>query len=453
LKIVHISTYDVKGGAARSAYRLHQGLLGLGHESAMVVRQKSSADAHVHECADARPDWREWELVQEKCIDENRTPISNTYFSLGAPGCDVSAHPAVQAADVIHLHWVTWFQSPMSILRLSILGKPMVWTLHDQRAFTGGCHFSAGCVRYENECGSCPQLQKDWFDLTRATVLDERDAMPISAVVCPSHWLADCAKRSAVFRAVDVSVIPYGIDTNIFRPQSKTTARDAIGLNRDAFWFLFGGDNMSIKRKGIDILVEAIRIADKTFRADVESGRVQFGSFGGGKTELPVAVKHFGRIKSDEQLAQVCAAADVLLLPSLEDNLPNVMIEALCCGTPVVAFAIGGIPDAVEDGVTGRLVRPGDAREFARAMIELAQDRQLSAKLSENCGRALPERYSLGRQAEAYVDVYERALATSLPATATGVPERRVREIFPSLVRLAQNRGRGRMAWRFLRWK
>jgi glycosyltransferase involved in cell wall biosynthesis len=324
----------------------------------------------------------------------------------------------------------------MSILRLSILGKPMVWTLHDQRAFTGGCHFSAGCVRYENECGSCPQLQKDWFDLTRATVLDQRDAFALAAVVSPSRWLAECAKRSAVFRDTDISVIPYGIDTEIFRPRAK---------ERDAFTFLIGGDNMNVKRKGLHALAEAMRIAlrDEKFCGAVESGRVRFASFGA-EIELPVPVQNFGRIKSDEQLAQIYAAADVLLLPSLEDNLPNVMIEALCCGTPVLAFNAGGIPDAVQDGVNGRLVDTRDARAFADAIVDLARNPEACAELARNCCDETRARYEIKLQAERYTRVYEEAMERHRSANGRPNDASRLAAIFPSLLEVAQKQKRGK---------
>jgi glycosyltransferase involved in cell wall biosynthesis len=210
---------------------------------------------------------------------------------------------------------------------------------------------------------------------------------------------------------------------------------------------------MRIKRKGLGAFVEALRFAlqDKTFRDAVESGRVRFASFGGGEVELPVPVKIFGRIKSDEQLARLYAAADILLLPSLEDNLPNVMIEALCCGTPVLAFDAGGIPDAINDDVNGRLVRCGDARTFANAIVDLARKPETCAELARNCGDETRARYGMKLQAERYTRVYEEAMERHRSANGRPNGASRLAAIFPSLLEVAQKQKRGKFYTRLFR--
>src|SRR5262249_19568734 len=152
-----------------------------------------------------------------------RTSVSNTFFSLPTPAYDLSRHPLVAEADVIHLHWVATLLSPAGIAQLQRLGKPLVWTLHDQRAFTGGCHFSAACDHYQHECTPCPQLQRDPARLTAAILADSLATVePGITVVCPSRWLADCAQKSALFRKFRIEVIPYGLDVARFRPSSRS---------------------------------------------------------------------------------------------------------------------------------------------------------------------------------------------------------------------------------------
>lgn len=449
MRVVHLSTSDIKGGAARSAYRVHEGLVRRGHDSIMMVQQKTSDDARVLEVPFEPEAEQAMNLVQEYCLNRNRTPISNTYFSLGYPDVDLSARPEIQSADVIHIHWVSRFQSPQSIRALGSLGKPIVWTFHDQRAFTGGCHFSAGCTRYEAECGDCPQLQEDFFQLTRAAVLDERDLLPTSAitVVCPSRWMANCARASATFRNCKIEVVPYGVDTNVFYPRGKAAARESLGLPKKAFLLLFGGDGLMVKRKGFPLLIEALRqaVPQRKFLERIEDGRIVLACFGGVlgplQWELPMEPIKFGRIDSDEILATIYSAADLFLLPSLEDNLPNVMIESLCCGTPGVGFDIGGISDVIQDRVNGRVVRANDPAAFAAAIVDLALSWWQCPKLAFNCRRRSAKRWTNDRQIDSYLQIYEEALAQRSESVR---PEgetvaSRFEQIFPQLVTLANN--------------
>ena len=188
-------------------------------------------------------------------------------------------------------------------------------------------------------------------------------------------------------------------------------------LSAHAFWFLFGADDSSEKRKGFGSLLDALSFAmqNEAFRKQVESARVCFASFGESRgavlPEFPLPLTNFGRIESDQKLAQLYAAADTLLLPSLEENLPNAMIELMCCGTPVLAFNTGGFPDAVEDGVTGKLLPTGDTRAFGKAIVELSQQPDHCAELARNCRGEMAARYSLCLQAECYAKLYLNALA------------------------------------------
>ena len=177
MRVALLSTTDLAGGAARAAFRLLHGLRALDHDCSMLVRKKLSEDRDVCQVALddgplAKQREREAGRIRQYCIERNRTALSNTWFSLPIPGYDLARHERIQNADVVHLHWVSEFLSPFGIGKLQDLGKPLVWTLHDQRAFTGGCHYSAGCLRYEQDCLRCPQLREADFALT-ATNLRE----------------------------------------------------------------------------------------------------------------------------------------------------------------------------------------------------------------------------------------------------------------------------------------
>lgn len=463
MRIVQISTYDLQGGAARAAYRLYRGLRATGHDCTMLVRDKTSTDPYVHpailESGGARRKLeRETRWIEKYYLKSRRTPVSNTTFSSLGLGYDLSSHGQLQSADVINLHWVCGLVSPPALARLQRLGRPVIWTLHDQRAFTGGCHYSAGCNHYEQHCWDCPQLLPDDLQLTEAALQESSQHIgPNLVIVTPSRWLADCARRSALFRQHRIEVIPYGIDTSVFKP-GRAEARAHLGLDPDAIHLLFGADNLAETRKGFSLLCAAVRrcLENPAFRRSVERQQINFLFFGntGPTPTLDFPARWLGRMNSEEAIARVYAACDAFLLPSTEDNLPNTMIESMCCGTPVIGFDIGGLPDAVTSGETGRLVAPGDVGDLAQAIQELTGDSLTRRRWSEQCARTIHPRYNLRSQAENYAALYESELSRR-PATQ---PEPGVAQstqasvafgpalgaVFPVLVQRAQQERRRR---------
>jgi glycosyltransferase involved in cell wall biosynthesis len=431
MKIAHVSIFDVKGGAARAAYRLHRGLIGLGEQSRMLTVHKVSRDETVHqlspgsEAADLTQ--RSLQRLQRDCIDAQRTPISNTLFILPYPGYDLTVHPEILAADVINLHWVSRVQSPITLRRLLQLGRPVVWTLHDMWAFTGGCHYSAGCDRYEHDCWPCPQLREDPYRLP-AAVLSDKLATADSrlTVVTPTKWLAGCARRSRLFRTTRIEVIPYSLETDTFAPVPKAEAKQRLGLGPDTMTLLASAYNGNERRKGFTVLVEALRIcaADPRFRE--MGGRrpmrlLWFGAPPDDLHALGIPALPLGEISSDDRLRLIYSAADLYLLPSLEDNLPNTMLEAMSCGTPLVAFEAGGVPDVVEEGVTGRIVPVGDARRLAEAILSSLGDDEARRKMGEACRQVIEVNHAMDVQARRYLDLYrELARRGSGPVTPLG---------------------------------
>lgn len=423
MRVIHIGTSDIGGGAARAMYRLHRGLCGLGVESRVLVREQRSADPDVlrmrlEDTSEASQASAELARVQARCIDENRTRVSNTFFSLSDPGYDLSGHPAVRQADVVHLHWVAGVLSPGGLAALQRLGKPVVWTLHDQRPLTGGCHFTCGCRGFEDGCGDCPQLRSNPFALPAAALRDARESLDprIVHVVSPSRWLAECARRSVMFRDAAIEVIPYGLDTAVFRPVDRADARRTLGVSPDAICFLVGADHCNEHRKGFHVLAEALRRMSwwPAFCYRALREKVVFLCFGQGDGPWPrmmIPVRRLGRLNTDAGLARTFSAADVFLMPSLEDNLPLVLLEAMCCGTPSIAACVGGVPDVVTDGVNGLLVAPGSAVDMAIAMHRLATGGDELRRLQATCREQAPLLFALERQAGHYLDLYERLCA------------------------------------------
>ncbi len=417
MRVTLMATYDTRGGAARAAYRLHSGLRALGHESAMLVKEKFSDDDAVHPLRlEARTDPQSWmlHLAQQHYVAPRRTSISNTYFSLNEPGYDLSSHPLVRQGEVLHLHWVAGFQSARAIVRLQRLPQPLVWTLHDQRPFTGGCHFSAGCEKYRQDCGQCPQLTDDPFQLTKAQLKTALRRLQATrwTVVCPSRWMARAAQQSALLRRARFEVIPYGVDTDRFCPLPKTAAKEKLGLNPRVTWLFFGADDGNEQRKGFRELTEALGLCARNpeFQARVQRREMALLCLGRPHPQLEslgLPVTALGFVSSDEVVSRAFAAADLFILPSREDNFPNTVLEAMSAGTPVVAFAAGGVPELVMEDQTGILAPAGDVRQLAQGILSLALAPARRERLGHNCRERILAGYSLAAQARRHVELYE----------------------------------------------
>ena len=391
----------------------------------MLVRYKDSNDPFVSQISPENS-WHKSDealylgvAIQGHYINSHRTAISNTLFSLPYPGFDLSTLPMVRGADIINLHWVAHYQSPVTLNKLFDLGKPVVWTLHDQWPFTGGCHYAAGCEKYQWKCEDCPQLADDPFNLPGPVLEDKLRYFENAnlSIVAPSQWMGACAKRSRLFKNTRVEVIPNALETDLFKPIPKAEAKQAIGLSPDSVTLLFGGECGNEKRKGFHKLMESIKfcLKESAFRELTMSNKIGLICFGHANDEMRdvgIPVKSLGYLASEEELAATYSAADIFVLPSLEDNLPNTMLEAMSCGTPVVAFDVGGIPDAVKSGKTGQLVPLGDVREMGKAILSLISNPEKRIVMGKISRRMAEEKYSLKIQANRYLDLYEELFRT-----------------------------------------
>jgi glycosyltransferase involved in cell wall biosynthesis len=445
MKVVIISTNDCEGGAARAAFRLHRGLRAAGVESSMLVSSKTSSLDSVQQVhpVPAR-DAFFWDLLQMHAVHFNRTPVSNTYFSLCQRGTDVSTHPLVTGADVIHLHWIADFQSCPSLTRLLALGKPVLWTLHDQRPFTGGCHYSAGCDRYKTDCAGCPQLVHD-MGLARALLADQLELLAADriTVVALSRWMAACARESRLFARSPIEVVPNGLETDVFVPMDREQARLQLGLPAQECLILFGADYGAEQRKGFHKLQEALDhcMENPAFARQIQEGRIQLISFGqpaDGAAGSMSHVRNMGRINDDATMARLYAAANLFVLPSIEDNLPNTVMEAMSCGTAVVAFGVGGVPDMVEEGVTGCLAPPADAKKLAELLAGLVTDPDRLEAMGKAGRRRVEAEFSLARQAGRHLEVYSKLVRRSEggnPPPAGSLPVApNITRIFPKVL-------------------
>ena len=379
MKTLIVSTNDLAGGAAIAAFRLHRGLLEVGVESRMLVQTKTSDDLAVTEIAKS-PNGERWlPNLGDYLGQKARRGTSNTAFSLAGAHDQLTGHPLLEWAEVINLHWVAGFVSPAILRDVLRRGKPVVWTLHDQRPFTGGCHYTSGCELFRTDCGECPQLRPDFHripHLSLQLVMETLRDLPALTVVAPSRWLAEEARRSRLFGGLRVEVIPYGIDLDVFRPNPSQAARAKLDLPRDALVCLFGAYTLQEHRKGFDLLSQAIQsVLDDPDGARLHAdGRLIFAAYGKDEKSLRksgLPIRLLGHMESAGEMASTLSAADLVICPTREDNLPNVVMEAMACGVPVLSCRVGGVPDMVEDGVHGRLVPAEDANALGQALREL----------------------------------------------------------------------------------
>lgn len=429
MKIVQVNTRDIRGGAALAAYRLHQALQQLGKESHMVVRWKASTDPTVLEVTSQDLELElqspEWLAIQRRYLNRNLTHRAKTLFTAAYPGMDLTSVEAIAQADIIHLHWVSEFISPTSLKALLDLGKPVVWTLHDMAPFTGGCHYASGCTGYADTCAPCPQLQHDPYALPSAVLRDKLELLAGYSnltIVTPSQWMADMARQSRVLGDRPIHVIPNPIETNIFLPLPKPAARRRLGLNPKAFTFIAQSSNES--RKEFPQLLGAIRLAmqNEQFKAAADKGLVQFVFFGRlGKPldepDLPIA--HVGWRDSAEKLAAMYAAADAFILPSLEDNLPNVMLESISCGIPLIAFDVGGMPDVIQPGKTGWLAPLGDFKRMAELIVDCALQPEACYAMQPICREVAETEYAMPVIGQRFLDLYASLLTTPVGSSSS----------------------------------
>ncbi|WP_207219963.1 glycosyltransferase family 4 protein [Emticicia agri] len=337
-------------------------------------------------------------------------------FSPANTGIDISQHPLVQEADILHLHWVNFgFLSIQSLQKLFSSGKPIVWTLHDMWAFTGGCHHSGDCEHYQNHCGNCfPYLRNPSPDDLSAKIwqkkhkiFGETEKLPPVQIIGCSEWLANRARKSSLFKNLPISVIPNPLDTNIFKPIAKAEARVKLNLPVDKKLILFAAAKVTVIWKGFSYFQEALQILKEQISHSTDIELVILGESDGevNKT-LPFKTHALGRITDIEKIALIYSAANVFTIPSIQENLPNTIMEAMACGTPAVGFEVGGIPEMIEHQQTGFLATYKSAENFAEGIKWVLYEADAEV-LAENARKKVLENYSQEVVKGRYLEVYK----------------------------------------------
>lgn len=415
MKILMLNTFDEIGGAARAASRLLHGVRSRDIEARLLVQYKTGDDAGI-DCNAGR--FRA--MARRVKMALGALPVraypnapENNFTPAMLPD---HLEPEISAInpDLIHLHWLG--AGFLRVETLARLNKPLVWTLHDSWVFTGGCHVPFDCTRYRQNCGACPALgTTKETDLSRRVW--NRKAQTWRnldlTLVAPSRWLAECARSSSLFREARVEVIPNGLDTGLFKPGDKESARKLLGLPPDTKIILFGAIRAATDpNKGLHLLLPALQSLGKKGSSLMA---LAFSSFD--KVEIPelgMPLISLGRIQDDQRLSLIYSAADVFVVPSIQEAFCQTAAEAMACGTPVVAFAVTGLLDVVEHQKSGYLAKPYNSEDLAQGIAWVLADEERHRSLSLQARRKAEADFSIDKVAQTYTSLYNSVLGGKL---------------------------------------
>ena len=380
MKTVHFCTTD-SGGAFKAASRINEAMKRCGADSGLYVRTKFHQSSACSEVIDTS-----LKSFVSKSKNALNLMLSKGEVITDAFGTDISRLDCVKEADAVFLHWVNSFVTCKTVGKLAAQNKPVFWVMHDMWLYTGGCHSDYDCGRYEKGCGLCPQIKSsDLFDISRRNYVEKKKQLESSGIflVSPSQWNLDCAGRSGICAGLDGIVINNPIDIGIYKPDAGgEELRNRLMIGQDDKVILFGAMGDSVhKWEGMNMIKEAIlRLPDELRQKTV------LLIFGNGPeidiSSFPVKTRALGFISDEKILASLYDAADAFVSPSLADNYPNTLLEAVCCGTPCVCFDTGGMGEIVIREKTGYTARPGDTEDMSRG-IELVLKSDLKKKLSD----------------------------------------------------------------------
>ena len=418
MRVLIVNTSERAGGAAVAANRLMEALNNHGVKARMLVRDKQTDSLTVVGLRDKW--WQQWCFLWERLVVFLHLHCSRKHLfevDIANIGTDITKLPEFQEADIIHLHWVNQGMLSLSGIRKILKsGKPVVWTMHDIWPATAICHYARNCRNYRTACGHCPLLPNGKRNNDLASRVWRRkeqllNGQSITYVAC-SKWLCGEARLSALLRGQKVVSIPNAIDTRIYCPADRQQARQSVGLPTDRQLILFVSQRVTDQRKGMDFLIEAVGLMADRF-PEVKQ-HVGIAVLGGHSDEfadrLPLPVYPLGYVSDERQIVNIYRSADVFVTPSLEDNLPNTIMEAMACGIPCVGFKVGGIPEEIDHQKNGYVAAYRDAEDLARGIHWVLQETDYEA-LSKSAVTKVSRSYSQQSVALKYTEVYNEALA------------------------------------------
>ena len=417
MKVIHLSTSDWNGGAAIAAKRIVESQQHLSELQAnLFVQSQKSKDKFIYSAKESAfsKAYRIYNRYADELLIRLLTVQSRSRFTFPYLGEDISQIELISNADILNLHWINGgFLSLDSLRKLSKLNKPIFWTLHDMWAFTGGCHYASDCNRFADHCCNCPSLFfKSDRDISYKIFNDKLELfnrLNLNIITC-SNWLTQEATKSKLLKDKKVFAIPNPIQTEIFKPTNKKKAREKLKLPIDRKIILIGAMNLKDERKGFRYLIEALNILKK-LKFDKEIELVFFGKLDNDSLQkIPFETNQLGMLKTEDEIVMAYNSADVYVAPSLQDNLPNTVMESLSCGVPVVAFNVGGIPDMVDHMQNGILAELKSSKDLAEGIHLLLSDDSLYEKFSNAAREKVLKNFDQQIVAKKYFELYQTVL-------------------------------------------
>lgn len=406
MQVLHINYYDSNGGAARACCRLHKGLINHDIDSRILVIDKLSDDESIIKAVGLKMKFV-LKIIQKLSFEfsklqnsSNKLPHSLGFFSNRIYKKINKINP-----DIVHLHWING--EMLSIKDLSNLEGKIVWTLHDEWAFCGTEHYKGDSLRYKN--GYLKKNKKDsGLDIDRFIWQKKIKYWKDLAfnIVTPSNWLGKSASKSILFKNKNVSVIPNGLNLNIFKMEDKTESRKYLNLPEDKKLIAFGATNVNDLNKGGKELEEIVNIVSK------QCTDIEIVTVGGGANlrELSgIKINNLGLLTSEEDIVKFYSAVNLFILPSKQDNLPNMIMEAMACGTPCVGFDTGGVPDMITHKVNGYLAKAFDCGNFAHGIKWILKNPEYD-KICYNARKTAEDKFDIKNIARQYIELYEKII-------------------------------------------
>ena len=415
MRVLIVNTSENVGGAAVAANRLMDALNNNGIKTKMLVRDKATDNITV---AQLDKSWHQrWNFLWERFVIfcHLRFKRDNLFqIDIANAGTDITRTREFREADVIHLSWVNQGMLSIGGIRKILASKkPVVWTMHDLWPASSICHYARNCHRYESRCGNCPLLPGGGSrnDLSAKVWRRKRQALGTNSIlfVTCSRWLADKAKKSGLLSGQKVMSIPNPIDTHVFCREDQEKARIYAGLPADKRLILFVSQRVTDQRKGMDYFITAM---NKMVEQHPEMRQNTGIAILGGQAEelagkLPLPSYPLGYVSDEKKIASVYNSVDMFVLPSLEDNLPNTIMEAMACGVPCVGFNTGGIPEMIDHLHNGYVAQYKSSEDFANGIYWTLTEPDYPSLSEQACRKAISH-YSENVVAKKYIDLYNK---------------------------------------------
>lgn len=418
MRVLIVNTSERNGGAAVAANRLMEALNNHGVKAKMLVRDKQSDSLTVVGLQGKW--WQQWCFLWERLVIFCHLHFSRKHLfelDIANTGTDITRLPEFREADIIHLHWINQGLLSLGVIRKILnSGKPVVWTMHDIWPATAICHLTLGCNKFKTGCHHCKYLPGNGSTRDLSAKIWRRkqhllDGQSITFVAC-SRWLEAEAKMSALLNGQKVTNIPNSIDISIYKVGNRSEARQRLGLPTDKQVILFVSQRVTNLNKGMEYLIEACNqlVSQHPEMKETTAVAILGGHAEDVVAELPFEAYPLGYVSEEYRIADVYRAANVFVLPSLSENLPNTIMESMACGIPCVGFKVGGIPEEIDHLKNGYVAAYRNAEDLARGirwiLCEADYD-SLSAAAVKKVNRC----YSQQSVALKYTEIYNEAIA------------------------------------------